>query len=105
MPYQLTITHNTPLPGHDRSKTRRRSEDHVGLREQQRSNGKPNSNPEVETSNPPPRNPSPSRRRASVPPPTREYSRHYSQQNDNNGQIGHHINGGSYFRGRRGGRG
>ncbi|CAG8664821.1 4744_t:CDS:10 [Funneliformis caledonium] len=105
MPYKVTITHNTPLPGHERSKARRRSEDHIGLREQQRSNDKPNISSEAEPSNPPPRNPSPNRRRASVPPPTREYTRHYSQQNDNSGQIGHHINGGSHYRGRRGGRG
>ncbi|RIA82146.1 hypothetical protein C1645_835849 [Glomus cerebriforme] len=106
--YIPTITHNTPLPGHERSKpSRRRSEDHVGLREQRKSNDKPNNsnNSEVESNNPPPRNPSPSRRRASVPPPTREYSRRYSQSNDNNGQIGHHINGGSHFRGGRRGRG
>ncbi|CAI2164549.1 3344_t:CDS:10 [Funneliformis geosporum] len=102
MPYKVTITHNTPLPGHERSKARRRSEDHIGLREQQRSNDKPNNNSEVEPSNPPPRNPSPNRRRASVPPPTREYTRHYSQQNDNSGQIGHHINAGPHYRGRRG---
>jgi len=110
IPYIPNITHNTPLPGHDRSKPhRRRSEDHVGLREQRRSNDRPNNhnnnNSEAEPNNPPPRNSSP-RRRASVPPPTREYSRRYSQSNDNSGQIGHHISGGSHFRGgRRGGRG
>ena len=109
--YIPNITHNTPLPGHERSKPhRRRSEDHVGLREQRRSNDRPNNHnnnnsSEVEPNNLPPRNSSP-RRRASVPPPTREYPRRFSQPNDNSGQIGHHISGGSHFRGgRRGGRG
>ncbi|CAG8778606.1 9702_t:CDS:1, partial [Rhizophagus irregularis] len=34
--YIPNITHNTPLPGHERS--RRRNEDHVGLREHRKSN-------------------------------------------------------------------
>ncbi|GBB90915.1 hypothetical protein RclHR1_00180053 [Rhizophagus clarus] len=106
--YIPNITHNTPLPGHERSKpSRRRSEDHVGLREHRKSNDRPNNSNNSEAEhNQSPRNPSPSRRRASVPPPTRDYTRRYSQSNDNNGQIGHHINTSSHFRGgRRGGRG
>ncbi|CAB4480320.1 hypothetical protein RhiirA5_487387 [Rhizophagus irregularis] len=106
--YIPNITHNTPLPGHERSKpSRRRSEDHVGLREHRKSNDRPNNNnnnSEAEH-NQSPRNTSPSRRRASVPPPTRDYTRRYSQSNDNNGQIGHHINTNSHFRGGRRGRG
>ncbi|CAB4415778.1 unnamed protein product [Rhizophagus irregularis] len=43
--YIPNITHNTPLPGHERSKpSRRRSEDHVDLREYRKSNDRSNNN-------------------------------------------------------------
>ncbi|KAF0497666.1 La-related protein 1 [Gigaspora margarita] len=101
--YTPIITHNAPLPNHERTKPRRRSEDHVGLRER-KSNEKV-INPEVETPTVQTNN-NTNRRRASVPPPSREYGRRYSQHGENN--VGHHShsNGGPPFRGgRRGGRG
>ncbi|CAG8719923.1 6077_t:CDS:2, partial [Dentiscutata erythropus] len=101
--YTPIITHNAPLPNHERSKPRRRSEDHAGLRER-KTNEKVIS-PEVETPTVQNNNHT-NRRRASVPPPSREYGRRYSQHGDNN--VGHHShsNGGPPFRGgRRGGRG
>lgn len=101
IPYTPIITHNTPLPNHDRTKPRRRSEDHAGLRERRSSEKVINTEP---VSHPVTNNNNPNRRRASVPPPTREYNRRYSQSGDNH--IGHHSNGGSSYRGgRRGGRG
>ncbi|CAG8559930.1 7485_t:CDS:10 [Diversispora eburnea] len=101
IPYTPIITHNTPLPNHDRTKPRRRSEDHSGLREHRSSEKVINTETVTHTV---PNNNNPNRRRASVPTPTREYNRRYSQSGDNH--IGHHSNGGSSYRGgRRGGRG
>ncbi|CAG8691683.1 12670_t:CDS:10, partial [Racocetra persica] len=102
--YTPIITHNAPLPSHERSKPRRRSEDHTGLRERKSSEKVINS--EVTTPTVQNHNHNTNRRRASVPPPSREYGRRYSQHGDNN--VGHHShsNSGPPFRGgRRGGRG
>ncbi|CAG8657058.1 2182_t:CDS:10 [Cetraspora pellucida] len=102
--YTPIITHNAPLPSHERSKPRRRSEDHAGLRERKSSEKVINS--EVTTPTVQNHNNNTNRRRASVPPPSREYGRRYSQHGDNN--VGHHShsNSGPPFRGgRRGGRG
>ncbi|CAG8452566.1 12482_t:CDS:10, partial [Acaulospora colombiana] len=95
IPYPI-VTQNTPSSNHDRAKPRRRSEDHVGLRERGPSEKVHNTEPEAQTVT----NSNQGRRRASVPPPAREYGRRYSQPAD--GQIGHHSNG--YRGGRRGGR-
>ncbi|CAH1762445.1 15346_t:CDS:10 [Entrophospora sp. SA101] len=101
IPYEeLTITHNPPLPGHDRPKTRRRSEDHAGYRDRRSSEKTPSPEARYQSS-------SSSKRRASVPPPLRENGRRYFNYNENN-QNGNHIsyNGSSSYRGsRRGGRG
>nr|CAG8591195.1 3493_t:CDS:10 [Entrophospora candida] len=101
IPYEeLTITHNPPLPGHDRPKTRRRSEDHAGYRDRRSSEKTPSPEARYQSS-------SSSKRRASVPPPLRDNGRRYFNYNENN-QNGNHIsyNGSSSYRGsRRGGRG
>ncbi|CAG8454985.1 3952_t:CDS:2 [Scutellospora calospora] len=99
--YTPIITHNTPLPSHERSKPRRRSEDHVGLRE--RKSSEKVINPEVET--PTVQSNNTTRRRASVPPPSREYGRRYSQHGENGINHHHHSNSGPPFRGGRRGRG
>ncbi|CAG8588698.1 9679_t:CDS:10 [Acaulospora morrowiae] len=96
IPYPI-VTQHTPSPSHDKAKARRRSEDHVGLRERRSSEKVLNTEPDSQSVH----NGNSNRRRASVPPPTREYGRRYSQPGD--GQIGHHANG--YRGGRRGGRG
>ncbi|CAJ0640167.1 8110_t:CDS:10 [Entrophospora sp. SA101] len=96
IPYEeLTITHNPPLPGHDRPKTRRRSEDHAGYRDRRSSEKTPSPEARYQSSS------------SSVPPPLRENGRRYFNYNENN-QNGNHIsyNGSSSYRGsRRGGRG
>ncbi|CAG8462836.1 12167_t:CDS:2 [Ambispora leptoticha] len=120
IPYELPITHSTPLPNHGQ-KHRRRSEDsvpHTGTRERRTFIEKPFSNnaESVETSTTT-MTTSPSvsssqqngnsnpRRRASVPPPNGrdQYSRRYSQSAVDNGQLSHHMNNLSFRGGRRGG--
>ncbi|CAG8545893.1 9806_t:CDS:10 [Ambispora gerdemannii] len=120
IPYVLPITHSTPPPNHGQ-KHRRRSEDsvpHTGTRERRTNVEKPfNSNAESAETSTMTATASPSgsslqqngnsnpRRRASVPPPNgrEQYSRRYSQSAADNGQLGHHMNNGSFRGGRRGG--